>query len=164
MPIPLHCQPAFSVANYALLWKRAEICIHPANNSCMWSVFRCRSCRSCYINITELQGRTLWCSQETWNRHLGVSIAAPVNPSRHIWSRANHLSSRTHSSRSLQLSGQPPSATAHLPCSGVPDVADHLAESTFLTAVAFAVTPPPPANLSQVPASEAPHHPLTGEM
>lgn len=110
MPRSLHCQPVFSVANYALLWKCVEICINSANSSCMWSVFRLRSCRSCYIYITELQGRTLWCSQETWNSHLGVNIAVPVNHSHHIWSTANHLSFLTHSSQTFQLFGQQPSA------------------------------------------------------
>ena len=46
----------------------------------------------------------------------------------------------------------------------MPNAADHLAESTFLTAAAFTVTPPPPANPSEAPASKAPHQQFAAEI
>lgn len=164
MHILLHSQPVFSGANYALLWTRVEICIHSANYSCIWWVFRHRSYGPGFINITLLQGETLWCSQETWNRHLGVSIAVPVNHSLNTWSTANRLLSLTHSPQSFRLFGQQHGATARLPRSDVADAADPLAESCFLTAAAYTVTPPPPTNPPQTPAREVPHHRFTAEI
>lgn len=148
MPRLLHSQPVFNGANYTLLWTRVEICIHSANYSWTWWVFRGRSYRPCCINITRLQGETPWCSQETWSRHLGIRIAVPVNHNHSTWSTASRLLSLTPSPQSFQLFGQQRRSTTHLPRRDVPDAAGHLAESTFLTAATFTITPPPPANTS----------------